>query len=356
MENASEVVRSVVGEQAVPAASMVRPEFVNAIDACGTGGGLDQVGTTEYQFQLQNLRGRGPKVCVKTTRTGFKSSYTAAVSSLKSLLLRLTNADIRANYLDNSGVKLIIDSTGTFAEDFAGTVNSLATPFPNRTPNAIVSHRALEVAMTYMRETLNVEPFDMAGVQEGVFKFIGSQEVIQLFRDELNIGYDIRALTTGRYSLGQETIQGYGFSGPYHAIMHGTDPEPLRASAVVAGAPTLVEPTVAVATSTGFGARPNPDWIAAGFEIGFLFGQASFMRLVPQYAKVAGWDFSEQIVNGGLTFKILQDADCNLWGDFGQHLYEIERAYQPVHPHAVLPVLYTRASFDAGWSDPAPIS
>ncbi len=103
IENASEVVRSVVGEQAVPAASMVRPEFVPSIEACGTGGGLDQVGTTEYQFQLMNLRGRGPKVCVKTTRTAFKSSYTAAVSSLKSLLLRLTNADIRANYLGNSG-------------------------------------------------------------------------------------------------------------------------------------------------------------------------------------------------------------------------------------------------------------
>ena len=70
--------------------------------------------------------------------------------------------------------------------------------------------------------------------------------------------------------------------------------------------------------------------------------------MVPTYAKVAGWDFSEQLVNGGLRFKILDDADCNLFNDYGQHLYEIERAYQPIAPHAVTAVLYARCTNNLG--------
>ena len=104
------------------------------------------------------------------------------------MLVRVTNADIRANYYDNSGCKAIIDTGGTFVQDFAGDVNALSTAFPNRTPNAQVTFKSLETIMTYMRETLGVMPVDMAGVQEGVFKFIGSQYAIQGLRDELHVG------------------------------------------------------------------------------------------------------------------------------------------------------------------------
>lgn len=347
LENVSDIVRSVVGEMAVPSASMVRPLFIPASQACGTGGGVDQVGTTEYQFQLKNFRGRGPKICVKTTRTAFKSAYPAAMNALKQLIVRLNNADARANFLDNSGGKMVIDSTATFAQAYAGDVNSLATAFPNRTPDSPVSHRSLEVLMAHMRETLGVQPFEGEG-DNGVMKAVFSIEQNQLFKDELGISQDVRALTTGRYAMGQETIQGYTFEGPYRGIMHAFDPEPLRASAVVAGVPTFVEPTVAVATSTGFGARPNPAWVSAPYEVGFLFGAESFARLVPNYQKVAGWDFPEQLVNGTLEFVHLSDTDCNFWGDYGVHRYQIERAYQPIAPHAVTAILYQRCTANLG--------
>ena len=86
---------------------------------------------------------------------------------------------------------------------------------------------------------------------------------------------------------------------------------------------TLIEPGVAVATTTGFGYRPNSSWVTAQYEIAFLFGKSPFARLVPTYQRVPGWDFPAQIANGGLDFKILSDADCNFWEDFGQHRYEI---------------------------------
>lgn len=348
LENVSDTVRSVVSEMAVPSASMVRPVFIAASDACGTGGGVDQVGTTEFQFSLKNFRGRGPKICVKTTRTAFKSAYPAAINALKQLIVRLNNADARANFLDRSGCKLTIDSTATnFTDVFTGTVNGLDAAFPSRTPDSPVSHRALEYTMAHMRETLGVQPFQGDG-DNGVFKAVFSIEQNQLFKDELGINGDIRALVTGKYPMGEETITGYAFEGPYRGIMHGYDPEPLRADTVTAGVPHFVEPSVAVQTTTGYGHRPNPTWVSANYEVGFLFGQDSFRRLVPTYQKVAGWDFPENIVNGGLQFVVPRDADCHLWGDYGVHLYEIERAYEPVVPHAVCAILYLRCTANLG--------
>lgn len=344
IENVSEDVRSAVMEQAMPAASMVRPTFINATAACGTAGGVDQVGITEFTYRLKNFRGRGPLICVKSTRTAFKSAYSAAVAALKSNLLAITNADIRANYLDNSGGKLTMDSTATFDQAYAGAINSVGTAWANRTPDSGPSFRSIEYLMTFMRETLAVNPYEGES-GDGVFKAIFGMDVIQGFRDELDVREDLRYLTAGRYRMGEETIKGYTFSGPYHGMVFGTDPRPLRASAVVAGVPTLVEPLVATQTSNGgYAGRPNPSWTGAPYEIGFVMGQSSFRRLVPEYAKVAGWDFSEQLVNGGLRFKILSDADCNLWEDYGQHLYEIERAYEPLAPHAVTAILYKRCT------------
>lgn len=347
LENVSDVVRSVVSEMAVPAASMVRPNFIPASQSCGTGGGVDQVGTTEFQFQLKNFRGRGPKICVKTTRTAFKSSYPAAINSLKQLIVRLNNADARANFLDQSGGKMVIDSTATFAQAYAGDINNLATDWPNRTPDSPVSHKALEYLMAHMRETLGVQPFQGDG-DNGTFKAVFSIEQNQAFKDELGIHGDVQALTTGRYPMGEETITGYTFEGPYRGIMHAYDPEPLRADTVTNGVPHFVEPTIAVQVTTGYGSRPSSAWVAAGFEVGFLFGENSFDRLVPSYQKVAGWEFPEQLVNGGLQFEVLKDADCHLWGDFGVHLYEIERAYQPIAPHAVTAILYQRCTANLG--------
>lgn len=350
LENVSETVRSAVAEQAMPAASMVRPVFGSSLNACGTGGGVDSYGSTEFSYSLGNLRGRGPKICVKTTRTAFKSAYPAALNSLRQVLLGINNADVRANYLDNGGLKLSMDSTGTFAQDFSGAINTIpgaGAGYPNRTPDSPPSFRAIEYLMTYMRETLNVQPFDDEG--EGYFKCIFGQDIIQGFRDELDIREDVRALTTGRYRMGEDTISGYRFKGPYHAMAFGVDPTPLRFTTITSGVPTLIEPLTATAVTTStsgdtqtYAARPNASWTGATYEIGFVFGQSSFKRLVPSYQKVAGYDFSEQLVNGGLQFKLLQDADCNLFGDYGVHIYEIERAFMPMVPHAVCAVIYKR--------------
>jgi hypothetical protein len=351
LPNVSTLVRSVVAERALPAASLARPVFVPDEQICGQAGGTTQVGTTEFQYQLKTLRERGPKVCVKTTRTAWASSYPAIINSLKEAIKEVTGADIRAQYLDSGGCKLVADSSGAFTDCFRGDVNAVGTLFPQRTPDSPVSFRGLEYVATFMRETLQVDPYD-GEESEGGMLCIASQDSIQLFRDELDIREDIRALTTGRYALGEETITGYKFQGPYHGIGWGIDPRPLRADVLntqtVGGqtflSPVLLEPYIAVQVSTGFAARPNPAWIAAKYEFMFLIGKNGFRRLTPESYKIPGFDFSAPISNNGLQFRQLIDADANFWGDFGQHIYEIARAYKPEHPHVICAILYKRPS------------
>jgi hypothetical protein len=367
LPNVSTVVRTVQAERALPGSSLVRPIFVNSEDACALPGNVTQVGSTEFQFQLQTLRERGPKVCVKTTRTAWPGSYAALVNSLKQSMREVVGADTRANFLDNGGVKLVADSTATFAQAFSGDINTVGANFANRTPDSPLSFRGLEYLATYMREVLGVTPYDGEG-DEGSMMFIGSQDQIQRFRDELDIHEDLRALTTGRYKMGEDTISGYKFKGPYHGIAFGIDRRPLRANTLTAVAngdvdprtglvnntgatymvPVLIEPYVATATTKGVSARPNPTWANATYEIGFLFGDRGFKRLTPESYKTEGFDFNSPISNMGLKFKLLDDADCNFWEDFGQHRYEVERAFQPIEPHAVAAIIYNRCTGNLG--------
>lgn len=367
LPNVSTVVRSVTAERALPGSSLVRPIFVNSESACGMPGNTTQVGTTEFTFQLQTLRERGPKVCVKTTRTAWPGSYAALLSSLKLSIREVISSDARAVLYDSGGLKLVADSTATFAQAFSGDINAVGTHFANRTPDSPLYFRTLEYLGTYMRETLGVDPYEGEG-DEGSLLAIFGQDQIQNFRDEAEIKDDNRALTTGRYKMGEDTISGYRFKGPYHAIAFGIDRRPLRFNSVTAvangavdpitgvvnatgatyNAPILIEPYTAVATTKGVSARPNPTWVAATNEIGFLIGYNGFKRLVPESYKTPGFDFNSPISNQGLKFKLLEDADCNFWGDFGQHMYEIERAYQPIHPHAVAAIAYKRCTGNLG--------
>jgi hypothetical protein len=366
LPNVSTVVRSVTAERALPGSSLVRPVFVNDESACGMPGNVTQVGSTEFTFQLQTLRERGPKVCVRTTRTAWPGSYASLLSSLKQSIREVVSADARSVLLDSGGLKMVADSTATFSQAFTGDINAVGTNFASRTPDSPMYFRTLEYLGTYMRETLGVDPYEGEG-DEGSLLAIFGQDQTQFFRDEAELKDDNRALTTGKYKMGEETISGYRFKGPYHGISFGLDKRPLRFSTITTVAngavdprtgvvntgstynvPNLIEPYTAVATSKGVSARPNSNWVSATYEIGFLIGYKGFKRLVPESYKTPGFDFNAPISNQGLKFKLLNDADCNFWEDFGQHMYEVSRAYQPLHPHAIAAVAFKRCTGNLG--------
>ena len=349
LPNVSDVVRSVVEEMAVPAASLAAPTFVNDTTLCGIGATPDVVGSTEYQFQLQTLRGAGPRVCVKQSRTAFKGSYLQAQVSLEKTILQLINADIRYQYLLQSGIKYVVDSTATFSANLTGDMQQINTLFANKVPDAPMNFRTLYKLGTFLREEMLAEPF---ATSEGeFFQVIASADQIENFRNDADVKEDLIGLTTGSFKLGETAISGYSFQG-YRGFAFGIDQQPLRATANVAGVLTLVNPIVSTAVTNGFAQRRNPAWVAATYEVMFVIAGNAFKRLVPEsYVGEGTFRFAPQLAMGELEWTYFRDNDCNLYGDFGQHIYQIQRAIQPIRPLNVVAIVYKRCQDDV---NPAP--
>ena len=227
-ENAiSDQQRNVVVERPILGQSLVLPEYINDTDSCGTFGQIAQVGTTEYITRLGTLRGRGPKVCCKQMRSAFQNSYVAVQDSLQKQLLYLSNCDVRSQLFLHSGFKVKINSGRTFEQMCNGDVQMIDVPVNDSTPpDANLTFSFLQYLLVFAHETLLCESFES---EKGtVAKFIGSQNQLNVFRDELNVHQDLQYLTTGRYEIGNESITGYTWEGPYRGIAFGIDQQPLR--------------------------------------------------------------------------------------------------------------------------------
>ena len=344
LPNVSDVVRSVVEEMAVPAASLAAPTFVNDTTLCGIGATPDQVGSTEYQFQLQTLRGAGPRVCVKQARTAFKGSYLQAQVSLEKTILQLINADIRYQYLIQSGIKYVVNSAKSFTQSLTGDMQQINTKFAAFLPDTSVNFKTLYKIGTFLREEMLAEPF--ASKDGEFFQVLASADQIENFRNDADVKEDLLYLSAGSFKLGEESISGYQFMG-YRGFAFGIDQQPLRATANVAGVLTLVNPIVSTAVTNGFAQRRNPAWVAAPYEVMFVVAGEAFKRLVPeQYVGEGTFRFAPQLAMGELEWTYFRDNDCNLYGDFGQHIYQIQRAIQPIRPQNVAAIVYKRCQFD----------
>jgi hypothetical protein len=347
LPNVSDVVRSVVQERAVMNASLAEPTFTNDVSLCGTGADPDEVGSTTYEYQLQSLRGRGPRVCVKTSRTAFKGAYLQAQMALEKGILQIMNSDIRATLLRRSGVKFVAKKGVSFDTLVTGDAQAIDTDFYNSLPDAQMNFRTLYKLGTLLREDLLVEPF---GTERGdFFMVLASIDQIEAFRNDADVKEDLLYVTAGSFRLGNEAITGYQFQG-YRGFAFGVDSQPLRFNTIDGdGNPILIEPEIGVTVSKGKGARRNPAWVNAQYEIGFLIGGESFARLTPErYTGEGTFKFAPQLNMGELEWVAQRDNDCNLFLDYGQHIYQISRAYQPLRPHAVVPFAYKRCTFDTG--------
>ena len=345
LPNVSDVVRSVVEEMAVPAASLAAPTFVNDLNLCGVGATPDQVGSTEYQFQLQTLRGAGPRVCVKQARTAFKGSYLQAQVSLEKTILQLINADIRYQYLIQSGIKYVVDTTDSFGNNLTGDMQQINTQFAAKLPDGPMNFKTLYRIGTFLREEMLAEPF---ATKDGeFFQVLASADQIENFRNDADVKEDLLYLSAGSFKLGEESIAGYQFMG-YRGFAFGIDQQPLRATGFDgSGNLVLVNPIVSTAVTNGFAQRRNPAWVAAPYEVMFVIAGEAFKRLVPeQYVGEGTFRFAPQLSMGELEWTYFRDNDCNLYGDFGQHIYQIQRAIQPIRPQNVCAIVYKRCALD----------
>lgn len=353
----SDNIRSVVQMQAAPGDSFAIPTFVCDTEICGQVGAQDLTDTVEFNLRLESFRGRGPNICVKKGYAAFKGSYTMAEDALKKLVTQYINADVRAQLYLRSASKFTANANYDFNSLFTGgSETDLGVQFAPLLPTGPMTFKALHYISRYLREVLLGEWYSQ---DKGMphFRFIGGSDQIEYFRSEVGVQNVMIALTTGGYKLGETTLTAYSFeqSPAYRGIAFGVDQRPLRATGFnVDGTLALVDPVTIVANAakgTAY-AKANPSWVNADYEVGVLIADMSFERLVPErYVGEGSFKFAPQLHMGELEWHYQIDNQCNQWGDFGWHKYQITRAYKPVRPQWIIPILYRRCKADLGLVD-----
>jgi hypothetical protein len=351
--NAGDTIKTLVTGRVVTNQSLVQPVFDTAISSCGISGEAAEFGQTEFTTYLENMRGKGPTICVKQARNSVIESFNIAGQNLKDGIKSLMSADNRNQLLVKSGVKAVLKSGATqLSQILTGGYNEVSVAFLNTgLPTSPVSHKFLVALANYMRDNLSPEFFgDGAGQY---FVFISSSDQTEVLRNEAGLKQELLAFVTGNDKGVGDSLKKYAFIDyPYRGIKLAIDQQPLRFNTVNGlGFPVLIEPLTRTPTDYGVQNLTNPTWVAAQYEVGFLVSKGAFRRLVPErYVGEGSFKFEPQFTMGELLWRNIIDNTCNPFGDFGFHLYQIERAIQARRPHGVIPVLYKRCAQDLGLS------
>jgi hypothetical protein len=351
----SDEIRTSVQLQAAPGDSLAIPTFVCDTDLCGTQGLQDLSDSIDFTARLESKRGKGPRVCVKKGYSSYKTTYLAAEDSLKKLVTQYINADTRAQLYLRSASKFTAVAGYDFNSLFTGGAETdIGVKFAPILPTGPVSFKALHYLARYLKENLFADMFDASGQGQMNFRVIASSDIVNALREEADVKDALCCLTNGSYKFGEESLRGYSWesAGAFRGISFGIDQRPLRATGfTAAGLLNIVDPLTIVANdckNTAY-AKVNPAWTAALYEVMFMFAQRSFRRLVPErYVGEGSFKFAPQLHMGELDWHYEIDNDCNAFGDFGWHQYQITRAYQPERPQFVVPILVKRCDGDLG--------
>lgn len=354
----SDEIRTSVQLQAAPGDSLAVPTFVCDTDLCGSQGTQDLTDAINYISRLETKRGFGPRVCVKKGYSAFKTSYLASEDSLKKLVTQYINSDIRAQLYLRSASKFTAVSGYDFDSLFTGgSETDIGVKFAPLLPTGPMSFKALHYIARFIRENLFAEMFDAEGKGQPHFRVIASADQIDQFRAESGVKDILQSYVTGGFKVGEAALAGYSWATApaYRGLSFGIDQRPLRATGFNAnGTLALVDPVTVVtnASKNTAYAKINQAWVAAPYEVMFLVGAPNFERLVPErYVGEGSFKFAPQLFMGELDWHYVIDSDCNVWGDFGWHKYQIIRAYKPLRPQFVVPILSRRCTADLGLPD-----
>lgn len=350
--NMGEEIRTLVTNRMVTNQSLVLPAFNPTIEQCGIKGPVAEFGQTVFTTKLETMRGRGPVICVNQARYSVLESYRIAEQNLKDAINAISAADIRAQLLALSGVKAVLYSgASNLGQILTGGYNEVAVPFKGGLPTSPVSHKFLVALSNYMRDNLSPEYFGDGAGQFVVF--ISSSEQTEVLRNEAGLKQELLAFVTGNDKGVGDALKKYAFIDyPYRGIKLAIDQQPIRFNTVNgAGFPIGIEPLIRTTADYGAENATNPAWVTAQYEVGFLVSKGAFKRLVPErYVGEGSMKFDAQFVMGELNWHYKIDNECNEYGDFGWHNYQIVRAFQARRPHGVIPVLYKRCAQDLGLS------
>lgn len=347
--NDGKTISTLVQNRVSPSYSLVAPAFTDDTLVCGTTGGKQEIGQTEYSTQLATLRGEGPLVCVKGSRLSVKNSYLSAEASLKNSITQLINNDIRYQMLSLSGVKFVANSTKSFGNLLTGGRQQVSASWSGDLPDSPMSFKALIRLGQFMNNDLRVPHFGNGAGR--YYTVIAGDQQMEYFRNESQLKDVLLNQVSGGYMEGMDAFKSYLFTDATHrGLKFAIDQEPLRFNEVDgSGNPIFLEPGTSVASDHGKDYIPNPEYVNALYEVGFLVARDSFKRLAPRpYTGEGSWKFSPQMSGGELEWYYNRGDACNKFGDFGNHLFQVTRAYQPITPHAVIPFAYARCDDDLG--------
>jgi len=346
--NQGDDILNAVTNRTAPGHSLTRPAFIDRANACGLDPSTDEFGQTLFSATMQTLRGRGPDVCVKQAVSAVKNSYLSAQRSLQENVSNLVNVDIRAQIHDLSGVKFTAIAATQFESLISGGLNQVSVNYIGTLPDSAMSFAALELLSQYMTDTLKLKKFGSGA--NAHYRVITGTGQNQIFRNEAGVNTVLLGALQGSFGDGKEALWGYAWTDmTYRGLALGIDEEPLRFNCLdVSGNPIFIEPIVEVAGDRGKNGIVNPEWQTAKYEVGFIIAPNNFTRYVPaKYIGEGTFKFAPQMSGGALNW--FYSVDCNNeYGDVGHHNYEIERAYSPQQPHAVIPFMYARVTANTG--------
>jgi hypothetical protein len=348
---------SVVQGRTVPGTSMTFPTFntMGSVTAIGPNAGNSKSGTSSYQYQAKIYQDFSDVIALNVAYNAFKESLTSQLQAVQQYSTELINADTRAEIFTRSGVKAVVQSSAAFYATISGGQQQIDTPLPNTYSDTRLSFQLLHHYARYLTQDLLAWKFGEG--ENAHVRFIGSADILEALRQDLGgaagpggyVQYPIGPLAANSIAGDKEAMKGmtgYLFKPMFRGIDFGEDQRPLRynwtGSTYVA-----VEPYVQVAGTTGNIEVVNPGWLVASHEVGFLFARNSFERQVP--AKWVGEGrvkWAQQMFGGEVIFGAYPDMVQNFFRNYGVLAFQIGRAFRPIYPWFVLPIVYKRCNVD----------
>ncbi len=329
--------------------STAAPTFTAMINLCGSGGlATDKNGTNQYSYAAAINQGMSDKICLNQGFSAFMGSLTAQLEAYTIGVTELINGDIRWQMFLQSGVKAVVQTATPIKGMITGGENQVAVPVPAINSNATLTFSTLQGLNRYMRSSLRAKPFGSGANAHA--RFIGGPDILDSLRNDLggaagpggaNI-VPLGQVAAGGNKMAIDAITGYMFEPIYRGMQFAEDQIPLRLNWTGAGY-TPVDPNAPQAATVGTVAVVSAAWENASHEVAFLFYEGSFERQVP-----APWTgegkvkFARQMFGGEIQFLNHPDMVCNLFQDYGVMAYRVGRAYRPIYPWFVLPIIYKR--------------
>lgn len=333
--------------------SLANPSFSSMLNLCGSCSlNVDQNGTNQYSYEAQINQGMSDKICLNQGFSAFLGSLTAQLEAYQSGVTELINADVRWTLFQRSGVKMVVQAGQSLTNQVYGGEYNIDEPVPAVNSTGELTFSLLQSLNRYMRSALRAKPFG-AGANAHA-RLIGSPDLLDILRDDLggaagpggaNI-VPIGQLAAGGDKTAVDGLKSYMFEPLYRGIQLGEDPIPLRLN-WNGSAYVPVDPNTSYSATVGTVSIVSDAWLNASHEVAFLMYDGSFERQVPApFTGEGKIRFQRQLFGGEIQFMNHPDMTSNMFGDYGVMAYRIGRAYRPIYPWFVVPIIYKRCKQD----------